>query len=53
MIRITMNRLRAMEEALLSRLAGPRDNENDPETPSTEDYEEALDLVQQQIEARL
>lgn len=43
--RITKREWLAIEEALLSRLAGERDNEDDPEAPTTEDYESALDKV--------
>lgn len=43
--RWSTKRLLAAEEALLSRLAGERDNEDDPEAPQTDDYEGALTVI--------
>lgn len=50
--RLTIVLLRAMQEALFSRLAGERDNDGDPEAPRTEDYERAVEWVSDQIAKR-
>ena len=38
---LTRRRLNAIEEALSSRLAGERDNQDEPDAPTDEDYEGA------------
>jgi hypothetical protein len=47
--RFTQREWNAIEEALSSRLAGERDTEDDPEAPTTEDYEQAHRKVMQRI----
>jgi hypothetical protein len=47
--RFTKRELLACEEALISRLAGERDNQDDPEAPTTEDYEAALSRVWERL----
>ena len=48
--RFTRKELEAAQEALFSRLAGERDNDDDPEAPTTEDYEAALDRISERLE---
>lgn len=43
--RFTRKDLEAIEEAMSSRLAGERDNENEPDAPTTEAYEAAWEKV--------
>jgi len=50
--RLTIRRLVAMLEALESRLAGEIDIENEPGSPTREDYEAASDWVAEQIDRR-
>ena len=47
--RFTQAEWNAIEEALSSRLAGERDNESDPEAPTTEHYEQAHRKVMQRL----
>jgi hypothetical protein len=46
---LTQREWMAIEEALNARLAGPRDNEDEPEAPTTKDYEQAHRKVMQRI----
>lgn len=47
--RLTQREWEAIEEALSSRLAGERDTDDDPDAPTTEDYEQAHRKVMQRI----
>lgn len=47
--RFTQPEWNAIEEALSARLAGERDNQDDPDAPTTEDYEQAHRKVMQRI----
>lgn len=47
--RFTRKELEAIEEALSSRLAGERDNEHDPEAPTTESYVAAWEKVAERL----
>jgi hypothetical protein len=51
MSRFTKRQLEAIAEALVSRLSGERDNEDDPAAPTTEDYDSALDEVSRRLRA--
>jgi len=50
--RLTKRRLEAIAEALASRLAGERDNDNDPEAPTDDDYENAFSWALQELRKR-
>ncbi len=52
MTRLTKRRLEAIVEALLLRLAGERDNDDDPDAPTDDDYETALSWAIQQQDKR-
>lgn len=51
-VRLTVRRLKAMEEALSSRLAGENDIDGDPDAPTHADYEAAWEWVIQQMNKR-
>lgn len=47
--RFTQREWHAIEEALSARLAGEHDNENEPDAPTTEHYEQARRKVMQRL----
>lgn len=49
MARFTRKELEAIEEALASRLAGERDNQDEPDAPTTEAYEAAWEKVAERL----
>lgn len=51
-VRLTLHRLRAIEEALCHRLAGPIEHDGDPGEPRQVDYDRALDWVVEMIGKR-
>lgn len=50
--RLTARKLKAIIEALLSRTAGEIDVGGDLDSPSIEDYEQALEWALEQVERR-
>lgn len=49
---LTLRELLAIEEALLARLAGEIDIENEPGAPRREDYDSAADKIAAQLATR-
>lgn len=50
--RLSKRELAAILEALNARLAGDRDNEDDPDAPTTEDYESASGKIAELLAKR-